>query len=183
MDLAQLVLFWTHGLSAAAWFGAIFYRTLTVDPKAVSFFPDPSEYERFSIHLAHHMRAMVLAGLLTCGLSGLALAVLRWNPENLVWSGLMMSKVVVWFAAMGLFTYVSYVHWPWRSLAESGEFLAYRRQGHVLAAGMVFLAGLGFALGQACRMSYPNHEGGTQGKLDRSIHHSPSPEHILAKER
>ncbi len=52
------------------------------------------------------------------------------------------------------FTYVSWVHWPWRSLAVAEEFTAYRRQGMLLAIGMVLLAGAGFVLGQACRLAY-----------------------------
>src|SRR5438270_620160 len=58
MWLEQL-LHWVHGLSAAAWFGAIFYRTLVVDPKAFGFFPSRSDYEHFSTHLAHGMRYLV----------------------------------------------------------------------------------------------------------------------------
>jgi hypothetical protein len=145
-------LYWVHGLSAAAWFGAIFYRTAVVDPKAFGFFPDRAEYERFSTHLAHGMRYLVTAGLLTCGLSGFALMGLKWNPAA-GWVGLMAGKVVVWLLACGLFAYVSWVHWPWRVFAAPGEYRAYRRQGILLAAGMVLLSGTGFALGQACRLA------------------------------
>ena len=59
------------------------------------------------------------------------------NVCNGAWLGLMGAKVVVWLAACGLFAYVSWVHWPWRSLATPDEFRAYRREGIVLAAGMV----------------------------------------------
>lgn len=65
----------------------------------------------------------------------------------------MLGKVVVWLAACGLFAYVSWVHWPWRSLASPEEFPGYRREGIVLAAAMVLLSGTGFALGQACRLT------------------------------
>jgi hypothetical protein len=154
MRLLEQVLFWAHGLSAAAWFGAIFYRTLVVDGKALGYFPDRADYERFSTHLAHGMRYVVTAGLLVCGLSGFALVGLRWDGSNGAWVGLMAAKAGVWLAACGLFTYVSWVHWPWRSLAAPHEFAAYRRQGVILAAGMVALAGTGFLLGQACRLTY-----------------------------
>src|SRR5579871_2853729 len=122
MRAVEQVLIWAHGLSAAAWFGAIFYRTLIVDPKAFGYFADRADYERFSTHLAHGMRYVVTAGLLTCGLSGFALAGLRWEPANGVWVGLIAAKVGVWAAACGLFTYVSWVHWPWRCLAAPDEF-------------------------------------------------------------
>lgn len=153
MRLLEQVLFWAHGLSAAAWFGAIFYRTLVVDSKAFGYFPDHADYERFSTHLAHGMRYLVTAGLLTCGLSGFALAGLRWHAGNAAWIGLMAAKIAVWLAACGLFAYVSWVHWPWRSLASPSEFRGYRREGIVLACAMVLLSGTGFILGQACRLA------------------------------
>lgn len=154
MRLLEQLLVWAHGMSAAAWFGGIFYRTFIVDPKAFAYFQNRADYERFSTHLAHGMRYVVTAGLLTCGLTGFALAGLRWVPSA-AWLGLMAAKLVVWLGACGLFAYVSWVHWPWRSLSAPHEFAAYRRQGQVLAATMVLLAGTGFALGQACRMTLP----------------------------
>ena len=152
MALLEQVLYWVHGLSAAAWFGAIFYRTAVVDLKAYWFFRDPRDYERYSTHLAHGMRYLVTAGLVTCGLSGFALVGLKFDLARPGWATLMVLKTAVWLAACGLFTYVSWVHWPWRSLAAPAEFAHYRRQGILLAATMVLLAGTGFALGQACRL-------------------------------
>ncbi len=149
--MVEQLLFWVHGLSGAAWFGAIFYRTLVVDAKAFTFFEKRSDYEHFSTHLAHNMRYFVLAGLLICGLSGFALLGLKWDGSNVVWLALMAAKAAVWLAACMLFTYVSWVHWPWRCLAAPVEFAKYRKQGQLLAIGMVVLAGTGFALGQACR--------------------------------
>jgi hypothetical protein len=77
---------------------------------------------------------------------------LRWDAAGDGWLGLMALKAAVWLAACALFGYVSWVHWPWRSLATPDEFAAYRRQGLVLGAGMVLLSGTGFLLGQACRL-------------------------------
>jgi hypothetical protein len=150
--MLELVLFWVHGLSGAAWFGGIFYRTLVIDPKAFRYFQDRAEYERFSTHLAHGMRYLVTVGILTCGISGFALLGLRWDSTSTNLQGLMGVKIVVWLLACGLFAYVSWVHWPWRAFATPAEFRAYRRQGIVLALGMVVLAGTGFALGQARRL-------------------------------
>jgi hypothetical protein len=155
MRFLEQVLFWVHGASAAAWFGAIFYRAIVVDGKAFRFFADAADYERFSTHLAHGMRYVVAAGMLTCAASGFALAGLRWNPDNAVWLGLVGAKVVVQLAAAGLFVYVSYVHWPWRSLAAPDEAAVYRREGQRLALAMVGGAGTGFLLGQSCRLAYP----------------------------
>ena len=98
------------------------------------------------------MRYVVSAGLLTCGFSGFALLGLKWNGSNETWNGLMIAKVFVWLAACGLFGYVSWVHWPWRSLAAPAEFPAYRRQAAILAGAMTALAATGYLLGQACRL-------------------------------
>ena len=154
MTILEQVLLWAHGLSGAAWFGAIFYRTATVDRKVKSYCPEPAEYERLSIHLAHNMRYMVWGGILTCGLSGFALVGLRWQPENEAWLGLMGAKVVVWLAAVGLFCYVSYRHWPWRALAAPTESDRYRAEAQRLAWLMVALSAMGFLLGQACRLAW-----------------------------
>jgi hypothetical protein len=148
----EQLLFWAHGLSAAAWFGAIFYRAAVVDGKALSFFARRSDYEHFSTHMAHNMRYFVIAGLFTCGLSGFALLGLRWDGASGAWLALMAAKSAVWLGAMGLFTYVSWVHWPWRALAAPEEFADYRREGQRLAYAMAALAGTGFALGQAWRI-------------------------------
>src|SRR5919204_1181570 len=96
--MLEQFLFWVHGLSAAAWFGGIFYRTLVVDTKAFGYFPDRADYERFTTHLAHGMRYFVTAGLLTCGLSGFALLGLRWDGTNPPWVLLMAAKTGVWLA-------------------------------------------------------------------------------------
>ena len=150
--LLELALVWVHGLSAAAWFGAIFYRTLVVDGKALGFFPRRADYEHFSTHLAHNMRYFVSAVLLLCGLSGFALEVLKLEAAGDTWLAFAIATGVVWLAACGLFAYVSWVHWKWRACASADEFESYRREGQRLAGAMVLLSGTGFALGQACRV-------------------------------
>ena len=110
--LLEQFFFWVHGLSGAAWFGGIFYRTFVVDAKALAFFPRRADYEHFSTHLAHNMRYFVIAGLLTCGLSGFALVGLKWDGASEAWLALMTAKAAVWLGACGLFTYVSWVNNP-----------------------------------------------------------------------
>lgn len=153
MNTLDLLLLWMHGLSGAAWFGAIFYKTFIIDARAFSFFPHRPDYERFSTHLAHGMRYLVIAGLVVCGASGFALAIVKWNSIGDVRFALLVAKVLVWVAAAVLFTYVSWVHWPWRVFASPEEMPRYRTQGHRLAVGMVALTGAGFALGQAMRVA------------------------------
>ena len=153
MKFLEQLAFWVHGVSGAAWFGAIFYRTFVVDAKALAYFPDRAGYERFTAHMAHGMRFLVIAGLIVCGASGFVLVGLRWDGSNQLWLGLTIAKVAVWLLAGMLFTYVSWVHWPWRSLASPDESPHYRFEGQALAVGMVLLTGAGFVLGQACRLA------------------------------
>jgi hypothetical protein len=136
-----------HHLSAAAWFGALVYRAFFVDPKALSFFRASAEFERFSLDLAHGMRYVVLAALLTCGLSGFMLVLLRWNSAD-SWFTLMAGKVTIWVIAFVLFAYISWVFWPRRVFAVGDELSRVRRRGLVLALVMIAIAGLGIVLGQ-----------------------------------
>lgn len=156
MMIAEQILYWAHGLSGAAWFGAIAYRTFAVDRKVATYFADPVECERFSLHLAHNMRYPVWAGLLTCAASGAILMGLKWDAGHGPWVGLMAAKVVAWGLACGLFCYVSYVFWPARSLAPAEKFPDFRRLNFRLSLAMVGLAAAGFLLGQACRLARPD---------------------------
>src|SRR4051812_24972038 len=102
-----------HLLSAAGWFGALVYRTLFVDPKAIKFLGAGRDFERFSLDLAHGMRRVVLAALIACGLSGFGLIGLRWNGSN-DWLALMAGKTALWIIAFAVFAYVSWTYWPRR---------------------------------------------------------------------
>lgn len=137
-----------HTLSAAAWFGALVYRVVFVDPKAHQFFKQETEYERFALHLAHGMRYVVMLSLLTCGLTGFVLLGLRWNADQTDWQMLMFGKIALWLVAFSVFTYVSWVFWPKRVFATDRDLLRLRRQGISLTVGMIGVATLGFLLGQ-----------------------------------
>jgi hypothetical protein len=136
-----------HLLAAAGWFGALVYRAFFVDPRALRFFGQTEGYEQFSLALAERMRWVVMAALLTSGLSGFVLLGLRWNPSA-GWQGLMLVKAVSWAAAFAVFAYVSWVFWPRRLFAVRAEYRGVRRQGLALALTMIALAGLGIVLGQ-----------------------------------
>ena len=150
MSLLERGLAAAHMLSAAAWFGALVYRTFFVDPKATKFFRVGTEYERFSLHLADGMRYVVMASLLTCGLSGFALMGLRWNSSE-AWLTLMGAKIIVWVVALALFAYISWVYWPRRVFATADEFPKVRRQGLALSLVMIGIAASGMVLGQWAR--------------------------------
>ena len=136
-----------HVLSAAAWFGSLAYRAIFVDPKAMRFFRGGSEYERFTLDLAHGMRHVVLAALFVCGLSGFALVGLRWNMSD-GWLALVVGKAGLWTVAFAVFAYVSWVYWPRRVFAGAADWFVVRRQGLMLSVLMIAIAGLGIVLGQ-----------------------------------
>lgn len=136
-----------HHLSAAAWFGALVYRVFFVDPKAIKYFHAGAEFERFSLDLADGMRYVVLAALITCGLSGFALIGLRWTSND-GWLALTVAKTILWAVAFALFVYISWVFWPRRVFAVAGEWLSVRRQGLILSLVMIVIAGFGIVLGQ-----------------------------------
>ena len=149
-SLLEQVVAMAHLVSAAAWFGALVYRTFFVDPKALRFLGGGREYERFSLDLAHRMRGVVLLALVTCGLSGFVLAGLRWNPAG-GWLTLVAGKAGLWAVAFAVFAYVSWVFWPRRVFAAADEWPAVRRQGLALSLVMIGIAGLGIVLGQLCQ--------------------------------
>lgn len=136
-----------HHLSAAAWFGALVYRAFFVDPKALRFFRAGAEFERFSLDLAHGMRAVVVLALVTCGFTGFVLAGLRWTVAD-GWQALMAGKAGLWLIAFALFAYISWVFWPRRVFASPTEWAGVRRQGLALSVTMIGIAGLGIVLGQ-----------------------------------
>jgi hypothetical protein len=147
----EMALYATHLMSAAGWFGALFYRAFFVEPKAKRFFTSEADYERFTMHLADGMRSTVFAALLTCGLSGFGLVGYHWDSAPAGWGLLMTAKVVAWVAAFSVFGYISWVFFPRRVFAVQAEYPRVRRQGFYLALVMIGLAGLGIVLGMAGR--------------------------------
>jgi hypothetical protein len=145
--LLDLSLIAIHLLSAAAWFGSLVYRVLIVDPKALKLLGDGVGFERYSLHLAHGMRYVVLAALVTCGLSGFVLVGLRWS-ESGGWQSLMGVKAGLWLLASALFGYISWVYWPRRVFADATEWKTIRRRGLLLSLVMIGIAVLGMLLGQ-----------------------------------
>lgn len=139
-----------HHLSAAAWFGALVYRTFFVDPKATRFFRGSAEYERFSLELANGMRYVVMLALAACGMSGFILVGLKWHSSD-GWLTLIAGKTGLWLVAIALFGYISWVYWPRRVFAIEVEWPRIRRQGFILAITMIAVAGSGFILGQVAQ--------------------------------
>lgn len=147
-----------HTLSSAAWFGALVYRFLFVDPKAMKSLGDGAAFERFSLDLAHGMRYVVTLALLTCGLSGFALIGMRWNPAD-EWQTMIAAKVALWAIGVALFAYISWVYWPRRVFSDASDWPGVRRQGVRLSLAMVTIAGLGFVIGQLARTLAPSAAG------------------------
>ena len=147
MPLLERALLAAHLFSAAAWFGALVYRTFFVDPRSRHYFARPRDFETYALHLADGMRWVVSLALLTAGLSGFALLGLRWQADA-AWQARMAVKAGLWALALAVFAYVSWVYWPRRVFATDAEGSRVRAQGLALSLLMIAVAGLGMLLGQ-----------------------------------
>jgi putative copper export protein len=147
MSLIERALLAAHLFSAAAWFGALVYRTFFVDPRSRRYFARGGDFETYSLHLSDGMRYVVLLALLASGLSGFVLMGLRWNPDA-AWQARMAVKAGLWALALAVFAYVSWVYWPRRVFATQAEWSGIRTQGLALSLVMIAIAALGMLLGQ-----------------------------------
>lgn len=151
MDLASLLnslLAMVHALAGAAWFGAMFYSLLVLQPRARRYFDRPAEFEVFIATLSQGARWTMLAAFGIIGVTGVGL-VLSHSLESASRSWLLLVglKALIFFAAFGLFVYVSWRLWPARVLALDDEIPRFQKVSRRLAATMLVLVGLSIALG------------------------------------
>lgn len=137
-----------HVLAAAAWFGAMFYSLLVLQPRAARYFRTPGEFETFVATLGQGARWTMLAAFGLVGGSGLALAVLQGTEAvSRQWLVLLGLKTGLFAVAFGVFVHVSWRLWPARVLALPDEIPHFQRVARRLAATMLCLVGLSMALG------------------------------------
>jgi hypothetical protein len=137
-----------HALAGAAWLGAMVYSLFVLHPRAHAYFPREAEFESFITAVSHGARRKVLTGLALIGLSGAALALVRWPESPAVsWLVLLGAKVVLFAAALGLFVYVSWRMWPARVFAVGAEVPQIQKAFRRVGLAMVTLAALGMTFG------------------------------------
>jgi Flp pilus assembly protein TadB len=119
------------------------YSLFVVQPKLKRYFgPDQAGREAVTAVIASGNRWKVVGLIAVIALTGLGL--LAIDHEH--W-WLHAIKGVLLLIATGIFWYVSWRHWPRRVFATAAEFPILQRRLVLLAATMLGLAGLAFALG------------------------------------
>jgi uncharacterized membrane protein len=137
-----------HALAGAAWLGSMFYSLLIVQPRAKAFFADDSRFEEFVATLAQGARWKVLSAFSIVLVSGLALIpVSATRPLRGWWLALIVTKIVLFAAALGVFCYASWHLWPSRIFAAPDEVPRIQRRFRRVGIAILILIGLAFALG------------------------------------
>jgi uncharacterized membrane protein len=148
ITVASLILTVLHSLAGAAWFGAMFYSAMVLQPRAQAYFQRPESFEHFISAISSGARWKVLAAFAIVGASGIAMALIEvQRPPSHLWSMLVGGKLVLYLIALAVFIYTSWRLWPARILASGEEvpFIQhrFRRVGQI----MLCLIGLSFVLG------------------------------------
>ena len=152
MALASLLIGLVHALAGAAWFGAMIYSLLVLQPKAAAFFTKPSDFEAFAAHVAHGARWKVLAAFALVAVTGLALIALRWRtPASPLWVAAMIAKAALLLTALAVFGYASWRLWPARVFAADEEVPGFQRAFRRVGIAMIALIGAAFTLGVLAR--------------------------------
>ncbi|MGW6278996.1 hypothetical protein [Kribbella sp. NPDC055071] len=132
-----------HAGLAAAWVGGMAYSLFVVQPKLKRYFgPDQSSREALVTVIASGNRWKVIGLIGAIAITGGGLFAL--HPDH--W-WIHAVKGVLLLVATGIFSYVSWRHWPRRVFATAAELPALQRRLVVLATVMLGLAGTAFALG------------------------------------
>ncbi len=140
-----------HVLAGATWLGAMVYSLLVLQPRARRFFPRPEDYETFIVQVSAGMRWPVLAAFALLAASGTGLVLLHGSAFSFARAFLLGSKTLLFFAALALFSYVSWRMWPARILALPEELAAVRAKFRRVGGLMLFLVGLNMVLGVVLR--------------------------------
>jgi hypothetical protein len=82
LDLLILAFGTIHVLATSAWFGAMLYRLVVLQPRAMLYFDRPEEFENFIAVVSDGARWKVLAVAGLSALSGVGIAVVTWPEEN-----------------------------------------------------------------------------------------------------
>jgi putative copper export protein len=152
LDLLILAFGTIHVLATSAWFGAMLYSLVVLQPRATLYFDRPEEFENFITAVSDGARWKVLAVAGLSALSGVAIALVTWPEENsTAWILLGALKVALLLLALAVFGYASWRLWPARVLATREEIpgfqVAFRRVGWA----MLTLIGSAAVLGVAMR--------------------------------
>lgn len=137
-----------HVLAGAAWFGAMLYSLIVLQPRLRQHFGQSTEREALILTLSHGARWHVLAAMAVVALTGAGAALGRWPDEpSTAWRTLLAFKIGLFLTSVLFFWRISWYWWPQRLFARVDELPAletrYRRGGAV----MLLLVGANIVLG------------------------------------
>jgi uncharacterized membrane protein len=105
LDLLILAFGTIHVLATSAWFGAMLYSLVVLQPRAMLYFDRPEEFENFITAVSDGARWKVLAVAGLSALSGVGIAVVTWPEENsTAWLLLGALKVALLLLALLVFS-------------------------------------------------------------------------------
>jgi putative copper export protein len=148
ITVSSLILTVLHSLAGAAWFGAMFYSAMVLQPRAQAYFQRPESFEQFISAISSGARWKVLTAFAMVGASGIVMALLEvQRPRSPLWSMLVAGKLVLYLIALAVFIYTSWRLWPARILASAEEVPIIQRRFRRIGQIMLCLIGLSFVLG------------------------------------
>jgi len=152
----HILIYWSiaalHVLAGAAWFGAMFFSLMLLQPRARRFFGDDEKFEFFIASISQGARWKVLSALALIAASGAGLVLLLSRQRiSREWWILIGVKIVLMVMAMGIFWYASWRLWPRRIFASADELPAIRRRFAAVGISLILIAGASMALGLLAR--------------------------------
>src|SRR5262245_42450574 len=106
MELTRWILAAAHVLAGAAWFGAMFYSMVVLQPQARFFFSKASQVEEFIAHMAAGARWKVLVGAAFIAVTGVSLLLLPAGDQMSPGQRFcLLAKAFLFVAAVSLFCY------------------------------------------------------------------------------
>jgi len=148
ITVASLILTVLHSLAGAAWYGAMFYSAMVLQPRAQAYFQRPESFEQFISAISSGARWKVLTAFAIVGASGITMVLLEvQRPPSPLWSMLVGGKLVLYLIALAVFIYTSWRLWPARILASDEEIPLIQHRFRRIGQIMLCLIGLSFVLG------------------------------------
>lgn len=147
-DYSHAIFAAIHALAGAVWLGAMVYSFFLLHPRARSYFAETKDFESFIATVSHGARWKVLLGMAVLAATGIVLAALRWREvESPRWSWFLGIKCSLFFAALGLFWFISWRLWPARVLALDEEIARFQTSFGRMAIAMMSIATVSMVLG------------------------------------
>ncbi len=99
----------------ALYCGGLTYIYFRLVPDIRRWLASEERYEEFSLTTAHGLRWWIFGALITAGITGVGLVLVRQRTDaDSVWWALVCVKAALLLVTVALYAYVSYVMWPRR---------------------------------------------------------------------